>query len=113
MEGHPRWQLPLMTLAIVSSAGFTLWSVRVSVARYPAGLSAYPWQTALVFAVAAVIGAILILIEESGTLTVVVWLGSLYLTITAVSGGVLLWLAFAAQTLAFLATAAVMWLYYG
>ena len=112
MEGDPRWQLPLMALAIVSSAGFTLWSVGVSAPRSPSPTAMYPWPTAIVFAVAALIGAVLILIEESGTLTVVAWLGSLYLTITAVSGGVVLWLAFAAQTLAFLATAAVMWLYY-
>lgn len=112
MEGNPSWQLPFMALAIVSCTGFTLWSVGVSAPRSPFPTALYPWPTAIAFAVAALIGAVLILMEESGTLTVVVWLGSLFLTITAVSGGAVLWLAFAAQTLAFLATAAVMWLYF-
>lgn len=110
-EGDPRWQLPLMALAAVSSAGFTLWSVWVSA---PRSLRIPPdaWVAAVVLSVAAFIGAVLILIEKSGTLTVLVWIGSLYLTIIATPGGVVLWIAFSAQTLAFLATAAVVWLYY-
>jgi hypothetical protein len=113
LEGDPRWQMRLIALAAVSSTALTLWSVRVSAARSPSHLAPYAWPAAIGFAVAALIGAVLILIEESGMLTVVVWIGSLYLAITAVPGGAVLWIAFGAQTLAFLGTAAVMWLYYG